>query len=269
MGRKSERKMAERADRYEVYQKAVQNPETDMGIFLETYRDMRGKLPRVIREDFCGTAFVSTEWVKGDPERRALAVDRDSEPLEWGFEHNIRPAGKGVEERIELICSDVLEVETPPVDIVCAMNFSFYALKMRRDLHRYFGRVRSSLKSDGLFIFELYGGTEAIIATEEERDGEGFTYRWEQERFNPLTHETRCHISFSFPDGSRLDRAFTYDWRLWSIPEVRDCLNEAGFSNIRVFWEAVDEDGVGTGEYRETTEEENQETWLVYIVASM
>jgi hypothetical protein len=41
---------------------------------------------------------------------------------------------------------------------------------------------------------------------------------------------------------------------------------EAGFASSRVYWDVVDEDGEGTGEYRATESEENQETWLVYVV---
>ena len=39
-----------------------------------------------------------------------------------------------------------------------------------------------------------------------------------------------------------------------------------GFRETMVYWEAVDENGDGTGEYRRTEVEENQEGWLVYVV---
>ena len=32
------------------------------------------------------------------------------------------------------------------------------------------------------------------------------------------------HIHFEFPDGSRIERAFGYHWRLWQIPELHDLL---------------------------------------------
>jgi hypothetical protein len=115
---------------------------------------------------------------------------------------------------------------------------------------------------------ELYGGTEAIVEIEETRAVEDFTFIWNQAEFNPITNETLCHIHFEFKDGSRLDKAFTYDWRLWSIPEVKELLEAAGFASVDVYWEAVDEDGDGTGEHRLTTREENQEGWLVLIVAT-
>jgi len=261
------RNMAERADRYDLYQRAVQNPEADIEFFTRIFRETRGRDPVALREDFCGTAYLATEWIRSDPERRATGVDNCGEALAWARENNIVGAGGDIGDRIELIEASVLDVEGPVVDIVCAMNFSYCLIRTREDLQRYFHVVRRSLADDGIFFSELYGGTEAIISIEEGRECEGFTYHWDQERYNPITHEGVCSIHFSFPDGSRIDRAFSYEWRLWSIPEIRECLIEAGFSDVRVFWEQVDEEGAGTGQYLETSEEENQETWLVYIVA--
>jgi hypothetical protein len=259
---------ARNADRWEIYQKAVQNPGSDIGIITERFREMRGREPLSLREDFAGTALLSAEWVRGDANRRAVAVDIDEEALTWGAEHNLAPLGEEAAGRVELVAADVREVRGYRADVVSAMNFSFNALTSRADLLRYLAGVHEAIGPEGILVLEMYGGTEAIVATAEEREGDGFTYHWEQERYNPLTGETRCHIGFTFPDGSQLKRAFSYDWRLWTLPEVRDCLTESGFSHISIFWEQVDDEGAGTGEYVETAEEENQETWLVYIVAA-
>lgn len=263
----TKKSMAELADRLEIYQEAVQNPEADIEFFLRIFDEIQEREPLSLREDFCGTAYMASEWVRGDPRRHAIGVDNSGNALQWARVHNIEPAGEDIASRIELIEASVLDVTGPPVDLICALNFSYCLLKSREELIRYFTLVRGALVEKGVFVSELYGGTEAIIASEEERECAGFNYHWEQERYNPITHEGVCNIHFSFPDGSRLDRAFSYEWRLWSIPEIRDCLFEAGFPDVRVFWETVGEGGVGTGEYRETVEEENQETWLVYIVA--
>jgi len=136
----------------------------------------------------------------------------------------------------------------------------------REELRRYFEVAHDRLVRDGLFYTEIYGGSEAVVTVAEERKEDGFRVIWDQEVYNPITHETLCHLHFKFRDGSRLDRAFTYDWRLWGVPEIREIMAEAGFAQSRVYWEEVDEDGEGTGEYRATESEENQETWLVYVV---
>ncbi len=46
--------------------------------------------------------------------------------------------------------------------------------------------------------------------------------------------ETLCHIDFKFEDGSVQKRAFSYDWRLWILPEIREVLAEAGFRRSTV-----------------------------------
>jgi SAM-dependent methyltransferase len=257
---------AERADRHVLYEQSVQAPEADIEFFIERYRERNRRMPRVVREDFCGTARLCRLWVEGGPRREAWGVDLDPDVLAWAEAHNRVPLGKAAG-RMHLVQADVRVVDVPPADVVCAMNFSYCVFKERSVLKAYFERIRQGLNPGGLLVMEIYGGTEAIIACEETREGEGFTYHWDQAAFNPLTAETLCHIHYSFPDGSRIDEAFTYDWRLWSVPELRDLLLEAGFERMRVFWEQTDEDGDGTGEFLETTEEENQETYLVYLVA--
>lgn len=265
--RKRRRGRASRADRHLLYQASVQSPESDIEFFDRIYRGHRGKRPLALREDFCGTALFSREWVLGGARRTALAIDLDQKTLEWGRRNNLEPAGRKAARRVQLLNADVREVRRPKVDLACAMNFSFCVLKRRTELLDYFSAVYAGLRRDGVLILELYGGTEAIVAIEERREVDDFVYIWEQESFNPITHETRCHIHFELPGGDRLDRAFTYDWRLWTIPEVRDALTEVGFADVEVYWERVDKDGEGTGEYQRTDSEENQEGWLIYVVA--
>lgn len=256
---------AAEADRYELYQQAVQAPEADVEFFDRVFREARGHEALTLREDFAGTAYLSAAWVQSHPDRRATAVDIDAEPLRWGREHNL--SDDELRSRVELINSDVSQVDGPPADIVAAPNFSICLLEHRIELLEYLSSVRSALKPDGLFICELYGGTEAIIATTEEREYDDFSYTWEQERYNPIDHRTHCHIHFGFPDGTKLERAFSYRFRLWTIAEMVEALEDSGFGAVNVYWEGVDDNGAGTGDYRLTTEEENQEGWLVYLVA--
>ena len=266
-GGRKKRPAAKTADRHVLYQLAVQAPDTDIAFFDRVYRRHRGGKPLSLREDFCGTALLAREWAASDPRRTALAVDLDAATLEWGRRHNLGSAAGDVARRVRLIEADVREVRKPKVDLACAMNFSFCIFKQRHELRSYFESVYRGLESHGLFVLELFGGTEAIGTIEESREVEDFVYVWEQARFNPITNEGLCHIHFRFPDGSRLKRAFSYEWRLWSIPELRELLTEVGFATTEVYWEAVGDDGDGTGEYRRTEEEENQEGWMVYVVA--
>lgn len=256
------RGLAANADRYDLYQRAVQNPEADIELIERVFAETSGRFPLSLREDFAGTAYLCAEWVRSHAERWAVAVDLDPEPLAWGRRHNFTAAEL---ERVELVRSDVRDVDQPPVEVFYAPNFSFCGFKRRGDLDAYLRLAHDVLEPHGLFLCDLYGGTEAIVPTTEERHCDGFTYVWEQESYNPITNHTRGHIHFEFEDGSRLERAFSYDWRLWTIAEVRDSLEMAGFHESLVYWEEVDDDGEGTGEFRRTEEEENQEGWLVYI----
>lgn len=255
------------ADRYQLYQDAVQGPHGDIAFFEDRFSEATGRRPLRLREDFAGTALLSATWVKEDPERTALAVDNDPEPVGWGREHNL---GEGTlplrPQRIEQVVGDAREFHGDDFDIVCAMNFSFCILQQRHELLEYLRNAFDSLVDDGMLVLELCGGTELETTATEEREIEGGTYIWEQASFNPINHALTCYIHFELEDGSRLERAFEYTWRLWSIPEIRELLAEAGFESSEVWWEAVDEDGEGTGEYRLTEEEENQESWLVYVV---
>lgn len=274
-GQRGATTLAQRADRHALYQLSVQAPDFEIEFFEDRYKELRGKKPRLLREDFCGTALLSVEWCKSHPKRRALGVDLCSDTLAWGERHNVKPAGKDVASRLSLLNANVLDVHDPKVDVTCAMNFSFCVFKTRGALRHYFETAHQGLNKDGIFVLDLLGGTETMSATEEEREVEGqkFTYIWDQAKFNPITHDFLCHIHFRFPDGSRLRRAYTYDWRLWTLPEIREVLIEAGFSRVHVYWEEFAEDKKGgeelvsTGYHEDTLEAENQEAWIAYIVA--
>lgn len=279
MGKKGKKKnrQAEGADRHELYQMSVQDPESEIPLMLEKFHQLRGREPLSFREDFCGTAYLSTAWCKGGEGRTALGVDLCQDTMEWGQRHNVEPAGEAVASRIQLVKANVLDLVEPKVDITCAFNFSYNVFKERDSLRAYFKAAHQGLKEDGILIMDVYGGTESFDEVEEDRevDNGDFTFIWRQEKFNPITHELSCSISFVFPDGSGLERAFQYDWRLWTLPELRELLLEAGFSKVHVYWEefkdADDDDEYleSTGNYIEVEEVENQESWVSYIMAEV
>lgn len=269
---------AEQADRHDLYEAAVQSPEADCELFEQFFRELRGRTPKVLREDFCGTAKLSRTWCQTKRGRRAIGIDFDGPTLEQAKRRNLEPHAKSLGGRLELVQADVLDVppgRVAPADFIAALNFSFCVFKQREQLRRYFANAYGGLVDDGIFILEMFGGTKAIDLDDEERDLDRFTYLWEQESFNPLTNDIVCHIHFAFPDGSRIDKAFTYVWRLWSVPELRDLLHEVGFRDVKIYWEKVedeldedDEDGMlrGTGEYEQAEVVEQQDSWLVYVV---
>jgi SAM-dependent methyltransferase len=265
--------LAQRADKHTLYQTSVQSPGVDIEFFEAEFAKMRGRKPLRMREDFCGTALLSTVWCQSDPKRTALGVDLDAATLAWGRAHNLEPAGADVARRVKLAQADVRETRFAKVDLTLAMNFSYCVFHTRDALGSYFAAAYQGLVRDGVFVLEVYGGTESMSVMTEERPVRGnVTYIWEQEKFNAIDHHTLCHISWRFKDDSVLERAFTYDWRLWTLPELRELLLAAGFRDIKFYFERVDGDEddeflTGTGEFIARTEIDNQEAWLAYVIA--
>ncbi len=261
---------AERADRHVLYQLSVQNVESEIDFVDQTYRAIRGKKAKVLREDFCGTGATSCEWVGRRPSNRAYGVDIDAATLEWGRENNVAELEDDGFERIELVQGDVLEAETEKADCLLAMNFSYWLFMTRESMVAYFRRVRENLADDGIFFLDCYGGYDAFREYQEKRkvEGEEFTYVWDQHDYDPLSGHMQCYIHFVFPDGSRLDRAFDYRWRLWTLPELQELLKEAGFSRVGVYWEETDEDtGEGNGVFERAKRGDADAGWISYIVA--
>ncbi len=260
--------MSSNADRHKLYELAVQNVEHEYDFVNTTYRKIRGYKAHSLREDFCGTANMSCEWVKNRRKNTAIGVDLDSEVLAWGKKNNLGKLSSEARKRITLIKDDVLLVKAKPVQIALAMNFSYQLFKTRKLMKNYFSQVHKSLTNDGIFFMDAFGGYDAYREIREKTKLKNFTYIWEQESYNPITGDMTCHIHFHFPDKSRLRKAFTYKWRLWTLPEIQEILHDAGFSNITVHWEGTDEaTGEGDGTYSPSTHGDADPGWVCFITA--
>ncbi len=266
--KKAGKSMAAKADRYALYLKSVQDPTVDVRFFGRVYKSFFKKAPKALREDFCGTAAVCCEWAKKKKDRKSYGVDIDPEPLAWGRQHNVAKLRPDVQERVQLIEGDVRSATSPRVDIVVAQNFSYCIFRTRDQLRDYFRAALRSFNERGVLILDLFGGYESIEDNREEvTEHSKFDYVWEQAKFDPITHDATFHIHFRFPDGSRLKRAFSYEWRLWTIPEVREVLLEAGYSETHAYWEDTDKkSGEGNGIYRRREHGESDPAWNAYIV---
>jgi cyclopropane fatty-acyl-phospholipid synthase-like methyltransferase len=274
MGKRKKRSstpLAETADRHQLYELSVQCAEAEIDFVDDTFKKLRGRRARVLREDFCGTANVCCEWVRRRKFNRAIGVDLDGSVLDWGRTHQLAALKPSERKRITLLEENVLSTKTEPVEIISAMNFSYWLFKERKQLKRYFKRVRNQLAEDGIFFMDAYGGYDSYKEIEEEREIEEgdirFTYIWEQEKYDPISGNLICHIHFDFEDGSRMERAFSYDWRLWSLPEIRELLEEAGFSRVTVYWQGFDEEDEPDGEFVAVKEGQAEAGWICYITA--
>jgi len=259
--------MAEQADRHELYEASVQNVGEECNFITQTFKTLKGRTPKSWREDFCGTASAACEWVRRGDDRTAIGVDLDPEVLEWGRNNRVSRLNAEQQARLKLIEANVLEVETEQVDCVGAFNFSYWIFQTRPLMIDYFTRVRESLVDDGVFFLDAFGGYEAYEEMTEKTKYPDFTYVWDQARYSPVTGEMDCYIHFKFPDKSKLKKAFRYTWRLWTLPEIKELLLEAGFRNPTVYWEGTDKDGEGDGVFTPDDHGEADAGWIAYIVA--
>ncbi|CAO2840137.1 unnamed protein product [Amaranthus hypochondriacus] len=316
--------------KFSLYQQSVQSPKGDIS-YLQKFFLMYvgGRAPLHLQEDFCGTALLSTEWLRSDPRRTALGIDLDLEALIWCMKYNVNRVGNENCSRISLFHGNVLQplearlVNTNPEDliqnvsiqetadakvnvptenslgseasvsggnlkkdfslpardIVCAFNYSCCCLHKRPELVAYFKHALGALsKKGGIFVMDLYGGTSSEHKLKLRRRFPNFTYIWEQAEFDVIQRKTRISLHYQLQKPQRKIRnAFSYSWRLWSLPEIRDCLEEAGFRDVH-FWikEMPDTEenrscrGFGTArddKYEEVSSFPQQDAWNAYVVA--
>jgi len=264
-------------DRHFLYEAAVQDVDFDLGFFQRIYRRRHGRPFRWLREDFCGTARLACEWVARGTDRHAIAVDLNAETLAWSRRMHLPWIGDAAK-RLKLIRADVRLVKGPRVDVTAALNCSYWVFKRRRELLGYFRCARRGLRSGGMLFLDSFGGEDAMRALVESRRVRGaraysgervppFTYTWEQKSFNPVDHHLLSCIHFRLDDGRMFRRAFTYDWRMWTLPEIQETLREAGFAHVHVYVQAWDDQRhQPLNIYRRRGRFENQEAWLAYIV---
>jgi len=268
-------KMAQLADRHDLYQKSVQGPDSDIPFFAYHYENYTGKKLRDFREDFCGTAALASYFVTEHPENRAMGVDLDWPTLNWGIKHNVSCLTPGQQQRLTLVHGNVLDHHPSKAQMTVAMNFSYMVFKERPTLLKYFKRAKKSLRPEGLFMVDIWGGSESFVLQEEPREVENpdddligdFTFIWDQDVFDPATHFYTTRIHFAFEDGSELRDAFVYDWRLWTMPEVMELMREAGFADVHFLWEGTNRrTGEGTNTYHRLAKGEADTAWIAYVI---
>ena len=226
--------------KHDLYELCVQDA-ARMAPFLAA---VHGGGPRVLREDFCGSGGVCRAWVGLGLRHRAVGVDTDAEPLRLL---------KGVP-RVSARRGNVMDVDAK-ADVISATNFPIGYWHTRGDLARYLRHARSCLRSGGVFVCDTYGGETAFTIGSVTRDhhlpdGRRVRYTWEQREADPLTAMVLDVLHFRVDSGGDvlqdLPEAFSYRWRLWSVPELRGAMQEAGFDRTEVYSEladAVDSEG--------------------------
>jgi SAM-dependent methyltransferase len=258
--------MTPRFSKHEAYSLAVQSPAYDVRFLRKVYREVRGAEPAILREDFCGTFALCCEWVKLGADKSAIGLDIDLDPLEYGKEHYLPELSPSQRNRVTPLERNVLSPTPQKVDLACALNFSYFAFHDRPTLLRYFTSARKTLRKNGVFIVDIFGGPDYGSSFVDKKKLPEFTYEFEQEFFDPISNTTRFRIHFTPHGKRRIKNAFTYNWRLWSIPEVREIMGEAGFKNCVVYWEGTARNGRGSGEFHRRERGESCRIWVAYVV---
>jgi hypothetical protein len=257
-------------DKYHFYMASVQSPEADAEFLRNRYREIRGRDPVTLREDFCGTFALCCEWTKLGKKYAAIGVDIDPEPIEYGQREYLALLKKPEQGRVEICQADVLKSKLPAADISCSLNFSYFCFKDRQVLRDYFAQTLKGLKRGGIHVLDCFGGAKCHEPNEEETffEDSKFSYFWDQDTFNPINNYSQFYIHYKRKGEKKRERVFSYDWRMWSIPELKDILLEVGYRDVGVYWEGTDEDGDGNGLFTRTDDpREECEAWVAYIVA--
>ncbi|HTR97718.1 MAG TPA: class I SAM-dependent methyltransferase [Candidatus Acidoferrales bacterium] len=267
-----------RRDRHAFYEVAVQGPEWDLDFIARVYRRRNGREALTLREDFCSTAALATAWAMRSPRHRAWGVDLDPEPLAWARRHRLPWAGAAAK-RVTLVRSDVRRVQRPRVHVACALNFSWWVFHARADLLAYLRAARAGLTPGGALVLNAFGGVRgerALIERTRKRAANGpdgtpvpaFTYVWQQAKVEAIGRRLLAYIHFEFADAPRMARAFTYDWRMWTLPELREAALEAGFRDFEVWSEGWDaRRRTHTGVLHRRARLDNDDCWIAYAVA--
>ena len=122
------------ADKHVLYEASVQCVEADLDFFDRLSKRRRGRPFRILKEDFCGTAALATEFVRRHPENQAWGVDLHKPTLDWGIGGGTFPGWERKQDRVTLVRDDVMDVNEPKVELVAALNFSYGVFKTRDDL---------------------------------------------------------------------------------------------------------------------------------------
>ena len=261
--------LASQADKHDLYEKAVQCSEFEIDWVEARFRALRNRPLRKLREDFCGTANAACEHVKRHPENTATGVDLDSKVLRWGRDNHVAALPADAQARIKLAQQDVKVEKTPDMDAVLAMNFSYWVFDTRDALREYFKAAYDNLADDGILFVDAFGGYEAFNDDqEEETEYDDFTYVWYLKRFNPVNNRCHYQIIFRFNDGSEINPAFEYVWRHWTLPEIRELLEEAGFKAVTVYMQGWDdEEDQPSNEFEPCEDADADAGWVAYLTA--
>ena len=102
------KKLAQKADKYELYEESVQNVEFEVSFYKKMFKKSANRDAVSLREDFCASGKISVEWVKCSSSAISYAIDLDKKILNYA--KNVSSADLNTEQkkRLHLIYGDSL-----------------------------------------------------------------------------------------------------------------------------------------------------------------
>lgn len=265
--------------RYDLYQRTVQ----DVAALVPFLRAIHGRQPTTLAEDFCGSAACSIHWARTIKGGRAIATDIDPEPLTIAKRSSAKLA-PAARRRVRLVRGDVTRAKLPgPCDLIFVGNFSIGEIHDRAVLVRYLRRCKARLARGGSFVCDTYGGQTAFTTGSTMRNhpcpdlgaSVVIRYTWQQRKADPLTGMVENALHYRVLHAGEiiqeLTDAFVYHWRLWSIPELRDAMHEAGFKKTSIYAKLADAiDAEGNAYVRPVDDtSELDDSFIVCVAASV
>lgn len=238
-----------------LYQRAVQHPQATVQLLLQMHKQpgpgatTPARPATRLREDFAGSALLAATWVALDENHRALAIDNHLPTFRWAARHTRASLGPRAQD-LHLLLGDVkwyAPPRVPRVDVIAALNYSTFIYHDRASLRDYFRLARRNLREGGVLVMDAFGPPTSQLPRVSQRKIPGdpragvppFTYHWRERQYDPLTGRVDCrmHFAWRLPNGKTRRRrdAFVYDWRWWTLPELTETMQEAGFSQTQ-FW---------------------------------
>jgi SAM-dependent methyltransferase len=223
----------EKINKFELYQNTVQNAKKETEFFKKVYRTAFNKVPLRFREDFCMTGLLACEWTNSNVMNEAVGIDFDQEALDYGVANNI------TNDRVRLVNQNVLEPYDPTCkfDIICSLNYSHFLLTKRKELLKYFTNVRQNINK-GILVLDLYGGShiysDHVYTTIE-------NYEFRGKAINSLSNLSECSLNYKVKKN-KFKPLFNYLFRVYSIIELKECLEEAGFESFKLYIKEINED---------------------------
>ena len=162
----------------------------------------------------------------------------------------------GGDDRVKLYHHNVLDQWNPKdkFDLIISLNYSIFLLNKRNEILNYFKNVRKNLEK-GLLVFDLFGGE--ILYTDHKtirnfgQEKDKHSYEFKCKKLDLLNNVSFCSINFKL-GKKKLNNLYNFKFRVYSIPEIIDCLTDSGFSNFRIFIkEFFDEEEDNFSEYIE------------------